>query len=82
MCDNVFVVHVPAGPPRAVLSPGLLRRVFGVDAEVIRDPRHGTPLCVTYGLAEHALAPAVPIERWGTAAISERLTWAAKSRPA
>jgi iron complex transport system ATP-binding protein len=28
-----------------------MRAVFGVDADVVPDPRDGAPLCVTYGLA-------------------------------
>jgi iron complex transport system ATP-binding protein len=43
---------VAAGPPAEVVTPGLLRTVFGVEAEVVPDPRTGVPLCVPYGLAE------------------------------
>jgi iron complex transport system ATP-binding protein len=39
------------GTPEEVMRPDLLRAVFGVDALVIRDPRHGTPLCVAGALA-------------------------------
>jgi iron complex transport system ATP-binding protein len=48
MSDGRVVV---AGPPREVLTPALMRAVFGVDADVVPDPRDGAPLCVTYGLA-------------------------------
>jgi iron complex transport system ATP-binding protein len=43
---------VASGPPAEVVTPVLLRTVFGVEAEVVRDPRTGVPLCVPYGLAE------------------------------
>lgn len=41
-----------AGPPAEVVTPGLLRSVFGVEGAVVPDPRTGVPLCVAYGLAE------------------------------
>ncbi len=34
---------VADGPPRDVITPELLRRVFDVDAQVIEDPRTGAP---------------------------------------
>jgi iron complex transport system ATP-binding protein len=40
-----------AGPPAEVVTPALLRQVFGVEAEVLPDPRTGVPLCIAYGLA-------------------------------
>jgi iron complex transport system ATP-binding protein len=46
-----------AGPPAEVVTPLLLRTVFGVEGAVVPDPRTGVPLCVAYGLAE---APAEP----------------------
>jgi iron complex transport system ATP-binding protein len=45
---------VAAGPPAEVVTPALLRQVFGVEAEVLPDPRTGVPLCVAYGLASDA----------------------------
>jgi iron complex transport system ATP-binding protein len=42
---------VAAGAPTLVVTPHLLREVFGVEAEVVPDPRTGVPLCVAYGLA-------------------------------
>jgi iron complex transport system ATP-binding protein len=50
---------VAAGRPADVVTPGLLREVFGVEAEVVADPRLGVPLCVPYGLAERGDAPHV-----------------------
>lgn len=46
-----------AGPPAEVVTPALLREVFGVEGAVIPDPRSGVPLCIAYGLAQHAPAP-------------------------
>lgn len=39
-----------AGPPEEVVTPALLREVFGVEADVVPDPRTGVPLCIPYGL--------------------------------
>jgi iron complex transport system ATP-binding protein len=41
---------VASGDPRNVVTPTLLREVFGVDADVVPDPRTGLPLCLPYGL--------------------------------
>lgn len=45
---------VADGAPSAVVTPALLRTVFGVEAEVVPDPRTGVPLCIAYGLAADA----------------------------
>jgi iron complex transport system ATP-binding protein len=51
---------VAAGPPTEVVTPELLRNVFGVEADIIPDPRLGVPLCIPYGLtASHLLATAL-----------------------
>jgi iron complex transport system ATP-binding protein len=47
---------VSAGAPAEVVTPALLRQVFGVEAEVVPDPRTGVPLCITYGLTTAATA--------------------------
>jgi iron complex transport system ATP-binding protein len=39
---------VALGSPEEVVTPQTLYEVFGVEADVIRDPRHGTPMCITY----------------------------------
>lgn len=39
-----------AGTPEDVVTPGLLREVFGVEADVVPDPRTGAPLCIPHGL--------------------------------
>ncbi len=40
------------GNPQEVMTSAMLRDVFGIDADVIPDPRTGAPLCLPYGLAE------------------------------
>jgi iron complex transport system ATP-binding protein len=47
---------VAEGAPSAVVTPALLRAVFGVEAEVVADPRTGVPLCIAYGLSADASA--------------------------
>lgn len=42
---------VAAGAPAEVVTPALLRDVFGVEADIVLDPRTGVPLCVPFGLA-------------------------------
>jgi iron complex transport system ATP-binding protein len=39
-----------AGPPEDVMTPGLLREVFHVEADIVTDPRSGLPLCIPHGL--------------------------------
>lgn len=48
-----------AGPPEEVVTPDLLREVFGVEADVVPDPRTGVPLCIPHGLhyATRGLSP-------------------------
>jgi len=41
---------VASGDPHTVVTQELLREVFGVDADIIPDPRTGLPLCLPYGL--------------------------------
>ncbi len=47
MADGRVVSH---GPPRDVVTPAMLRDVFGVAADIMIDPRTGVPFCVPYGL--------------------------------
>lgn len=59
---------VAAGSPNNVVTPALLRSVFGVEGTVIPDPRTGVPLCIAYALAqweivhseENAIVSAMP----------------------
>ena len=52
-CDALILLHdgrqVAAGPPEQVLTPALLRAVYGVDVTVSRHPRNGRPL-IAYDL--------------------------------
>lgn len=45
---------VANGPPSTVLSEAMLRRVWGVAAELRRDPRTGTPFLIPYPLPTSA----------------------------
>ncbi|WP_438446986.1 ABC transporter ATP-binding protein [Gorillibacterium sp. sgz5001074] len=42
---------VRAGTPQEVVTAEVLREVFGIEADVIPDPRTGYPLCLPYELA-------------------------------
>lgn len=52
-CDSLIVLHngkqVAAGTPDQVLTPALLRSVYGVDVAVLRHPGNGRPL-IAYDL--------------------------------
>ncbi|MCP3794942.1 ABC transporter ATP-binding protein [Paenibacillus sp. CH40] len=39
------------GTPTEVMSPDVLREVFGIEADIVADPRTGVPLCLPYALA-------------------------------
>ncbi|MGW8958346.1 ABC transporter ATP-binding protein [Paenibacillus sp. NPDC055715] len=39
------------GTPTEVMSPDVLREVFGIEADIVTDPRTGVPLCFPYALA-------------------------------
>lgn len=41
---------VAAGSPAEVVVPATVRAVFGVEADIVPDPRTGLPLCIPYGL--------------------------------
>ncbi|MCU6791651.1 MULTISPECIES: ABC transporter ATP-binding protein [Paenibacillus] len=42
------------GTPAEVMNLDVLREVFGIEADIIPDPRTGVPLCLPYGLAHEA----------------------------
>jgi iron complex transport system ATP-binding protein len=42
---------VAQGKPTEMLSSALLREVFGIEADVLLEPRTGVPLCVPYALS-------------------------------
>ncbi|GAA4625699.1 putative F420-0 ABC transporter ATP-binding protein [Cellulomonas oligotrophica] len=54
-CAHVLVLDqgrlAAAGPPEQVLTPALLRTVYGVDADVLTHPRTGRPVIALSGLA-------------------------------
>ncbi|CAJ1000788.1 ABC transporter ATP-binding protein [Brevibacillus thermoruber] len=39
------------GAPDQVMTHDVLREVFGIEADIVADPRTGVPLCLPYGLA-------------------------------
>lgn len=41
---------VAADRPAEVITPTILRSVFGVEADIVSDPRTGAPLCIPYKL--------------------------------
>lgn len=42
---------VASGSPVEVMTPEVLRDVFGIEADIVTDPRSGVPLCLPFGLA-------------------------------
>ncbi|MCA9879169.1 MAG: ABC transporter ATP-binding protein [Thermomicrobiales bacterium] len=56
---------IATGAPQEIVTPQLLRNVFGVEADILIDPRSGVPLCVPYALAEspgeHHAEPSGPV---------------------
>ncbi|WP_040951940.1 ABC transporter ATP-binding protein [Gorillibacterium massiliense] len=44
-----------AGSPQEVLTSSTLKKVFEIDAEIVTDPRNGTPVCLTYDLVGRQL---------------------------
>jgi iron complex transport system ATP-binding protein len=49
---------VAQGPPSEIMTPELLREVFNVAADVVRDPRTGVPLCLPYDVYSDTTTPA------------------------
>lgn len=54
-CDALVVLHhgrlVASGTPAEVLTPSLLRQVYGVDATLVHHPRTGRPM-IAYDVSE------------------------------
>ncbi|WP_409343822.1 ABC transporter ATP-binding protein [Paenibacillus sp. MBLB4367] len=42
---------VSEGNPETVMTPEVLREVFGIEADIVSDPRTGAPLCLPFELA-------------------------------
>jgi iron complex transport system ATP-binding protein len=63
VCDHIAVLSsgclVSSGSPAEVLTPELVRKVFGVDATVVPHPRTGTPQLL-YDLAPASAATPAP----------------------
>lgn len=49
------------GNPHEVMTSQMLQDVFGIDADVIPDPRTGAPLCLPYGLADNSAKPTMQV---------------------
>ncbi|UFJ39441.1 ABC transporter ATP-binding protein [Brevibacillus humidisoli] len=53
---------VSEGSPHQVMTQEVLREVFGIEADILHDPRTGVPLCLPFALAgpsEHAQSQTV-----------------------
>ncbi len=42
---------IQTGSPVQVMTPEILKVVFGIESDIIIDPRNGQPLCLPYALA-------------------------------
>ncbi|MBU7318507.1 ABC transporter ATP-binding protein [Paenibacillus oleatilyticus] len=55
------------GSPAEVMTPEMLQNVFGIEADIVPDPRTGVPLCIPYELAGHSrpvqVAAASPVAK-------------------
>ncbi|WP_309122844.1 ABC transporter ATP-binding protein [Paenibacillus sp.] len=62
--DHVVAIQrgriVLQGAPADVITQAMLREVFGVDAEIVVDPRSGMPVCLPFALAKESYAEARP----------------------
>mgnify|MGYP002777528687 CR=1 FL=1 len=51
--DHLIAIHrgkiYAQGRPEQVMTPNLIKDVFGLDAQIIADPISGTPLCIPIG---------------------------------
>ncbi|WP_219834301.1 ABC transporter ATP-binding protein [Paenibacillus sp. R14(2021)] len=50
---------ISVGSPEAVMTKDVLREVFGIETDIIPDPRTGVPLCFPYALAGSQEEPEV-----------------------
>ncbi|EFM11447.1 ABC transporter related protein [Paenibacillus curdlanolyticus YK9] len=58
------------GSPEEVMTPQILRDVFNIEADIVRDPRTGVPLCLPYALVHsHGEATQQPNSRTLEAAV-------------
>lgn len=42
---------IKEGAPAKVMTKEVLREIFAIEADIVKDPRNGVPLCLPYGLA-------------------------------
>ncbi|MBP2001870.1 iron complex transport system ATP-binding protein [Paenibacillus shirakamiensis] len=53
--DHVIAIKqgraIASGSPEEVVRTNVLREVFGIEADIVTDPRSGVPLCLPYDLA-------------------------------
>ncbi|GIV97591.1 MAG: iron-enterobactin transporter ATP-binding protein [Herpetosiphonaceae bacterium] len=54
---------VAAGKPWSVMTPEMLRQVFGVEAAIVKDPVNGAPICIPHGLVGAALSQESALEQ-------------------
>nr|MBO2479571.1 Fe(3+)-dicitrate ABC transporter ATP-binding protein [Bacillota bacterium] len=66
---------VSEGSPQEVVTQDMLREVFGIEADILTDPRTGVPLCIPYGLAANR-------EKRTTPADEERMAEVVAREPA
>ncbi|GIP17925.1 iron-dicitrate ABC transporter ATP-binding protein [Paenibacillus montaniterrae] len=61
------------GSPAEVMTSEVLREVFGIEADIIPDPRTGVPLCLPYELAGKERKPAKPTAKADEAIAAEQV---------
>lgn len=54
---------VSEGTPFAVMTKDVLRQVFGIEADIVADPRSGVPICFPFELAGAANQAATDVRR-------------------
>jgi len=63
---------IAEGAPENVVTQEMLREVYGIEADIVPDPRTGVPLCLPYGLAGETPAepasPSAPARKGASAA--------------
>lgn len=53
---------VQSGNPAEVITSGMLREVFGIEADVVACPRTGAPLCLPYALVGEGGGSVIPLQ--------------------
>ncbi|PZD95492.1 Fe(3+)-dicitrate ABC transporter ATP-binding protein [Paenibacillus sambharensis] len=65
------------GTPEQVMTKDVLREVFGIEADIIYDPRTGVPLCLPFELSAEGKAAAEPVREPAQPARRQQLIGAA-----